>query len=209
MRDVEVALLAQNQGFDPPHRATGFTAELLHLGLHDRAHDTIAVQLQYVKAIRDDGPQHIHVDDGPAGCELRARRSAAHIGEPEYLHRTNVEPADVEFPPLVRKLRGRAVRMVVVVQLLAADQQSDGYDVAGRILRLEIAVPPIVADAVDNACRPERDPDHLHDEDDCTSGAEEQQIDDEHAPDADEAMLRVHVALEPIVTCPGTECFEH
>ena len=52
--------------------------------------------------------------------------------------------------------------MVVVVQLFAADDQAPGRDVGAGVRRLEVAVAPVVADAVDDAGGGDRDPEHLH-----------------------------------------------
>lgn len=50
-----------------------------------------------------------------------ARRSL-HFCEPEALENTNVDPTDVELPPLVGKLGGVRVGVMVVVELLAAKE---------------------------------------------------------------------------------------
>src|SRR3546814_9649349 len=51
--------------------------------------------------------------------------------------------------------------MVVVVQLFAADPQAPWGEVGRGVVGFEIAIAPPVAEAVDHAGCPERDPQHL------------------------------------------------
>ena len=52
--------------------------------------------------------------------------------------------------------------MVVVVQLFAANEDAPRDDVRARVSHFEIAIAPVVPDAVDDARGKERDPRHLH-----------------------------------------------
>ena len=45
--------------------------------------------------------------------------------QPQHFQQPDVHPADVELVPGARKLRGRRMRMVVVVELLTADQHAE------------------------------------------------------------------------------------
>ncbi len=64
--------------------------------------------------------------------------------------------------------------MVIVVQLLTADQDAPGHQVGGRIAALEVAITQRVAQAVDHAGGPQRNPEHLHGPDAQTDDAEQQ-----------------------------------
>ena len=70
----------------------------------------------------------------------------------------DVDPADVELVGLDRQLGRGRVGVVVVVQFLAADDDAPGRDVGRRVRRLEVAVAPPVAEAVDDAGGGDRDP---------------------------------------------------
>ena len=74
-----------------------------------------------------------------------------------------------------------------------------GDDVAAGVGRLEVAIAPVVADAVDDAGGRDRDPEHLHRPDGRADRAEQQQVDDQHQADALPAEARIEVALEPVV----------
>ena len=89
--------------------------------------------------------------------------------------------------------------MVVIVQFLAADQDAPRHDVAARILGLEVAVTPEMADAVDDAGGEHRDPHHLHCPDRQADETEQREIDNHHEGNATHRMRRIHIALHPIV----------
>ena len=89
--------------------------------------------------------------------------------------------------------------MVVVVQFLTANDQAPGHEVGAGVLRLEIAVAPEMAQAVDHAGRPERNPGHLHGPDRQSDGAEQQHVDDQHQRRAPDRMPAVQMTLDPVV----------
>ena len=60
-------------------------------------------------------------------------------------------------------------------------------------------MPQCVAQAVDHAGRPERNPHHLHGPDGDTDGAEQQQVDDGHQCNAAQLVARIEVALDPVL----------
>ncbi len=92
--------------------------------------------------------------------------------------------------------------MMVVVQLLAADDDAPGNDVRARVLGRPVAVSPEVADAVDDARRPERDPGDLRDEDQrARNDAEQHDVGGAHQGEAEYRKAGVEVALEPVVGC--------
>src|SRR3954466_8550097 len=84
-----------------------------------------------------------------------------HLGKAKELERADVSPTDVELEPLRLELRALGIGVVVVVKLLAAKPDRDGRDVPALVLDLEVPIAEGVADAVDDASGPERDPDHL------------------------------------------------
>ena len=89
--------------------------------------------------------------------------------------------------------------MVVVVQFLAADQYAPWGHVGRGIGRLEVAVTPPVAQAVDDAGGPPGNPDHLHGPHHQARGAEQRQVQDQHHTHALPAVAGVEVAFDPVV----------
>ncbi len=89
----------------------------------------------------------LHVAEGHLGRHL------LHGGQPQRLQDADVHPADVEFIGLDRQLGGRGIGVVVVVQLFAADDDAPGRHVGAAVHRLEVAVAPPMADAIDDAGR--------------------------------------------------------
>src|SRR3989344_5838491 len=88
---------------------------------------------------------------------------------------------------------------MIVVQLLAADQDAPREDVGAGVADLVIAVAPVMADPVDDAGRKDRNPDHLDRPDGNTDRAEQRHVDHEHQDQAFPAMARVRVALHPVI----------
>ncbi len=88
---------------------------------------------------------------------------------------------------------------MIVVQFLAADQDAPRRYVRAGVGSVVIAIAPVVTDAVDDAGREERDPDHLHRPDRQSSRAEQHQVDDHHQADALPCVFRVDIPLYPVV----------
>src|SRR6185369_5618800 len=80
-----------------------------------------------------------------------------------------------------------------------------GRNVGAGVRRLEIAVAPIVADAVDHTGGGDRDPDHLHGPNDQPGNAEHGDVQDQHQAHALPAEAGVQVALDPVVGRAVTE----
>src|ERR1700712_4381330 len=87
--------------------------------------------------------------------------SLAPVGPAAPCRRADVARGNFDLVRLDRQLGRRRVRVVVVVQLFAADDDAPRHDVARRVDRFEIAVAPPVADAIDDAGGGDRDPQHL------------------------------------------------
>jgi len=98
--------------------------------------------------------------------------------------------------------------MVIVVELLSADQNGPRHDVGAGVLGLERAVAPVVADAVDDAGREERDPCHLYRPDGDADESEQDEVDRKQDRDADAIVLAVELALDPVIGCPGAVTLE-
>ena len=170
--------------------------ELLGVGALER----LGVLREHVVAVRDDRLQGLRVHRRLRLGEARGRRDLLHLGEAERLEQADVHPAEVDLVPLVGELRRGRVGVVVVMQLLAADEQAPGHDVGARVLRGPVAVAPEMADAVDHARRPERDPGDLRDEDQhARHGAEQHDVGGAHQGDAEHRETGVDVALEPVI----------
>src|SRR4030095_1406453 len=105
---------------------------------------------------------------------------------------------------LDRELRRIRIGMVIVVQLLAADDDAPRRNVARGVRALEVAITPVVADAIDHTRREERYPRHLHSPYGETDGAEQHDVDDRHQRDAAALEAHVNVPLHPIVGCATT-----
>ena len=91
---------------------------------------------------------------------------------------------------------------MVVVQFLATDQDAPGQDVRAGVLAGEVAVAPEMADAVDDAGGPERNPGDLHREDDhARYDAEQRNVDQSHDGQAGQRVTRIDVALHPVIGC--------
>ena len=89
--------------------------------------------------------------------------------------------------------------MVVVMQLFAADDDADRQDVGRRIFAIVVAIAPVVTDAVDDAGRRHGNPCHLHCPDRQAEHTEQRDVDDQHQRHAQSRVLRVHIALEPVI----------
>ena len=89
--------------------------------------------------------------------------------------------------------------MVVVVKLLAPDEDPPRHEVRGGVRGLEVPVAGVVAHPVDDPGREERDPGHLDGPDGEPEGPEEEEVDGEQDDDAGVAAVGVDASLEPVV----------
>ena len=99
--------------------------------------------------------------------------------------------------------------MVVVVQLLAADDRGEGREVGRRVVGLEVPVAPEVAEPVDDAGGEHRNAEHLHGEDGDAGEPEQRELGHGERGDARDAEARVDVALHPVVGGAVPELVEH
>jgi hypothetical protein len=55
-----------------------------------------------METIRDNGSQQVHVDGAELGRKPNLWSCALNFGQSEYFQQPDVEPADIELPPLIR-----------------------------------------------------------------------------------------------------------
>ena len=164
-------------------------------GLAQRARIT----RHHVVAVRDHSLQRVYIALRLGGDQFDLGRDFFDRSEPDRFEDADIHPADVKFVPTVRQLGRCGIRMVVVVQLFAADQDAPRHDVGARVFRLKIAVAPPVADAVDHAGGQERNPHHLHCPHGNADGAKQDKVHHQHGADADAVMRAVDVFFQPVV----------
>ena len=87
------------------------------------------------------------------------------------------------------------MRVMVVVELLSSDKQAERQDIAGCVASLEVAVTPVVPDAVDHACCPKGYPQHLNEINQEARQSEECEVDEEQYRNTQEAVCTVDVPL--------------
>jgi hypothetical protein len=159
----------------------------------------LAVLGHDLETVVEDGHGGVHVQAALALDAVGDGRHALHLGQAQEAEQLDPGPAHVELPLLHRQLGAVGVGMVVVVQLLAADQDAPGHQVGGGVAALEVAVADGMAEAVDHARRPHRNPHHLHRPHGHAEHAEQGQVDDCHEDDAAHREAAVDVALEPVI----------
>src|SRR3989338_10734766 len=91
----------------------------------------------------------------------------SNAGKVEKFENSDVEPPDIKFKPLVREFCGVRIFVVIVVELLPTNEDSDRHDV-GAIIRtffgtaIKIPISVAMSDAVDDSGSKKRNPGHLH-----------------------------------------------
>ncbi|MNT24610.1 hypothetical protein D3C72_1600910 [compost metagenome] len=135
-------------------------------------------------------------------------RHAAHLGQAQGLEDADIHPAQVELIPLAGELGRGRMRMMVVVQLFAADHQAQGRQVGAGVRTGEIAVADEVPQPVDDAGRPKGDPRHLDGPYGQAQGAERQHVQGEHEQDAPGAVRGVDIAFQPVVRRAAAIAFQ-
>jgi len=87
---------------------------------------------------------------------------------------------------------------MVIVQLLAADENADGDNIGGGMGTVEIAVALVMADAVDDARGAHRNPQHLHAPDGRADRTEHQHVRNQQQADPLPGIPRINVAFQPV-----------
>src|SRR4030095_12527540 len=102
---------------------------MLKLMLEDRCNHLRRVRPEHVHAVVDDCMSRMIISL-PLGCnDAKSRSDTFDLGEAERAQRNHAQPTDIDLPRLYRELRGRGKCMMVVVQLLSADEQSPRDDI--------------------------------------------------------------------------------
>src|SRR5689334_13060676 len=86
----------------------------------------LAVLGEHVVAVRDDGLHRGKVAAGLRAIDLQLWRNLFYLGEAESPHGADVRPADIELVPAAGEFRRTGVGVVIIVKLLAADQDAPG-----------------------------------------------------------------------------------
>src|SRR5579863_8473234 len=92
--------------------------------------------------------------------------------------------------------------MVVVVQLLARDQQSPRHDVRGHVRQLEASIADVMAKPIDDACGEQGLCDELYPEHGYGRHAEHDHLQRNEDGDTYYGKTAIEVALQPVVRCP-------
>ena len=165
----------------------------------DGQRDLAGVVPKYVHTIHQHGLERLQVHLARGRGKQGLRRYPSDLAQPERLEDGDVHPADVELPGAHGELRRGRECVVVVMQLLAPDEDGDGIQVGGGVVGLEVAVAPGVAQAVDDAGREDRHGRHLEGKDRDADDTEEQHVQDEQRVDAAGREAQVHIALQPVI----------
>ena len=88
---------------------------------------------------------------------------------------------------------------MIVVQLFAADPHAPRGEIGGGVAGLEIPIAPPVAQAIDHARGPERDPRHLDRPHRHAHESEQRKADEQQQRGAGQRMTGIDVAFDPIV----------
>src|SRR5437588_8605721 len=184
-----------------------FGGELAAPGPLAQARDFVGVGLlertciagKYGIAVGDHRLQRLEIGVELGTVELQARRHLAHGCEAEHFQRAYVHPAYIELIPARRQLGRGTVGMMIVMELFAADQDAPRHDIAARVFAQEIAVAPVVSDAIDDARGRDGDPRHLNCPDGRPDRTEQREVDYQHEAAALPGKRRVDIALYPVI----------
>ncbi|OMP13813.1 hypothetical protein COLO4_00898 [Corchorus olitorius] len=200
LRRAQLGLVAVEPLAGRLQRAVLDSARILQLGqlLAIGRLDGLGIASHHVVAVGDDGFQRVLVDRLHV-AKAGLGRHLLDLRQTDDFERADVAPADVELIPLDRELGRRGVRVVVVVQLFAADDDAPRRHVRRSVFAVEVAVAPEVAQTVDDAGSVNRNPQHLHGPHRQAQRTEHQHVEDQHQTDALPRELRIHVLLDPIV----------
>src|SRR5690606_16151128 len=122
----------------------------------------LAIAGHYLVAVRDHALQRAQIDGFAAGFELEFGCDLADFGQAKEAQDLDITPTNIQLVPFGRELGRRAMGVMVIVQLFAADHDTPWEYVGAGIRAVVVAIAPVVANTVDHTSRPERDPGHLH-----------------------------------------------
>ena len=98
--------------------------------------------------------------------------------------------------------------MVIVMQFFTADQDAPRRNVTGGIGALEVAIAPVMTDAVDDPGSEQWNPHHLNRPHGDTGGTKQQQVDHRHQSHAAHGEAGIDIALNPVVRAAGAILFQ-
>ena len=196
---LQQAGLARQQALGAAEQVAHRLVGLGHFLFDQRRDHQLAVLRHDLEAVVEDRHGGVHVQAVLALDPMGDRRDPGDPGQAQEAEQLDPGPAQVEFPLLHRQLGRVRVGVVVVVQLFAADEDAPGHQVGGGVAAFEVAIADRVAEAVDHAGGPERNPYHLHGPDGQAKGAEQGQVDERHQHHAADREARVEIALDPVV----------
>src|SRR5690625_2651804 len=75
---------------------------------------------------------------------------------------TDIKPADIELIPAVGKFGRRAKSMVIVMKLLATNDNTDGHDIRAGIRAGKVSIANGMTNPINHSGRPEWNPGHLY-----------------------------------------------
>ena len=159
----------------------------------------LGITRHHFVTVGNQGFKRLFVGDRANVAQLQARRRFLHTCQTQFLHQADIDPANVKLVRLHRKLGRCRVGVVVVMQLLSANQHTPGHDVGAGVGCLEIAVAPIVTNAVDDSGCSDRNPCHLHGPHGQTERAKQRQVHNHHQAHTLPAVAGVHIAFKPVV----------
>ena len=162
-------------------------------------HHAARVIAQHVHAMGEERVHGVGVQVAPPALELRTRRDPAHARQPQGAEQAYPQPADVDLPALHREARRARERVVIIVQLLAAEQQRPGHEVGRGGRHLEAAVTDRVPEPVDDAAGKERLRHEVHGDHHDARNAEQQQVRGDEHHDAVMRVCAVEAPFEPVL----------
>ena len=202
--------LARQQALGTAELVAYRMIDLGQLLLHQRCDHQLAVLGHDLETVVEDRHRGVHIQIALAFHPVGDRRNTLNLGQTQKAEDLDPGPTQVELPLLDRQLGRVGVGVVVVVQLFTANDDAPRHQIGGRVAALEVAITHSMAQAVDYACRPHRDPHHLDGPDSQADGAEQQQVDDQHERHAEHFVTRIKISLNPVfraVFAVNTQCF--
>ena len=202
--DTLVMALFQQAGFTrqqalgPAELVANRVIDLGQLLLHQRCDDQLAVLRHDLEPVVEDRHRGVHVQAAFAFDPVGDRRNPLNFGQTQKAEHFDPRPPQVELPLLDRQLGRVGVGVVVVVQFFATNEDAPRHQIGRSIAALKVAITDRMAQTVDHARGPHRDPHHLHRPDGQADGAEQQQINHQHQGYAQQLVSRIKIALDPV-----------
>ena len=104
--------------------------------LEDRCNHLRRVRPEHVHAVADDCMRRMVISLLPGCNDARSRGYTFDLREAERAQHNHAQPTGIELPRPYRELRGRGKCVMVVVQLLSADEQPPRNDIPRRVVDL-------------------------------------------------------------------------